>query len=161
MTEEILRRLSVLEKHMENHADQCATTVDRCALSMQQSATDIRLIQERSTHQNQLTERRLDHIQDLVETQHLVLNGNPRQDTKDRGLIGDVEQLKSSDARKKKLYWSMITAFVVVMASSLWSFITGSGKEDHGRSEPTETTVQKTSPDARYLHGDHRSRRRE
>ena len=124
MTEEIMRRLECLEKKVDKHSEQCLNSSNQCATSMQQSAADIKLIQEKFTHRDQLAERRLDHLQNLVETQHLVLNGNPRQDTKDRGLIGDVEQLKSAEARKKKLYWSMITAFAMLIVTSVWNIIT-------------------------------------
>lgn len=143
MMEELYRRLELIEKK----TDDCASTVNQCANSMQQCATDIKLIQQDLTHKNLLSEKRMDQMQDLVETQHLVLHGNPRQDTKDRGLIGDVEELKGSEARKKKLYWSTIAAVIMVMVSSFWNYVSGSGKEDHGRSEPTETTVHKTGPD--------------
>jgi hypothetical protein len=158
MTEDISKRLLQLEMQ----TGQCMTTVAECSLSMQRCASDVNSIQKDIKHQNQMTETCLKSIQSLLEEHHLLLNGNPRQDTKDRGLIGDVEQLKSSDARKKKLYWSMISAFVVVIVSSLWTFVTGvTGKESNERSEPTETTVQKTSPDTHFLHGDRRSTRRD
>ncbi|WP_145309655.1 hypothetical protein [Gimesia fumaroli] len=155
--DELNRRLELIEKK----TDDCAASVSDCAQSMNECSKNIELMQRDMKHQNDLSERRMYQIEQLLDTQHLVLNGNPRQDTKDRGLIGDVEQLKSSEARKKKLYWSTVAAFIMLMASSFWNLITGSGKEDHGRSEPKETTVQKTGPGKSYLHSGRRSDRRE
>ena len=148
--EEINRRLD----HIESSVDQCSQLINECSKNFE-------LLQRDLNHQNQTSETRMYQMEQLLETQHLVLFGNPRQDTKDRGLIGDVEQIKSTETRKKKLYWSTIAAVIMVMVSSVWNLITGNGKEDHGRSEPTETTVQKTGPGKSYLHGGRRSDRRE
>tara|TARA_R110002167_G_scaffold61913_4_gene174907 strand:- start:12917 stop:13381 length:465 start_codon:yes stop_codon:yes gene_type:complete len=153
--DEVFRRLELIEKK----TDDCASTVGECAKSMQQCATDMQLIQKEMTHKNTLTEKTLESIQNLVETQSIILFGNPRQDSKDRGMVGDVEQLKSTDARKKKLYWLTVPAIMALLVTSFWNSIFG--KEDHGRSEETKTTVQKTGPGSGYLHGENRSRRRE
>ena len=155
MMDEIYRRLELIEKK----TDDCAADVNKCATSMERCASDMKLIQQEIKHKNTLTEKSLEGIQNLVETQNIILFGNPRQDSKDRGMVGDVEQLKSTDARKKKLYWLSVPVVITLMLSSFWN--TFFGKEDHGRSEETKTTVQKTGPGSGYLHGDHRSRGRE
>lgn len=157
MTDELQRRLELIEKK----TDDCASTVNQCAQSMQQCANDMNLIQKDLSHKNDLTERTLANIQFMVETQQIILSGNPRQDSKDRGLIGDVEQLKSTDARKKKFYWLLVPVFITAMVSSFWNAFTGNGKESHENSEPTKTTVQKTGPGSRAVYGTDRNRGRE
>lgn len=152
--EEIFRRLELIEKKTED----CASTVGECAKSMQDCVTGMQLIQKEMTHQSTLTDKSLASIQNLVETQNIILFGNPRQDSKDRGMLGDVEQLKSTDARKKKLYWLSIPAIITLMLTSFWN--TFFGKEDHGRSEvSSETKVNKTGPGTQHLRFHDRSDR--
>lgn len=135
-------------KALEDKTENCTKAINDCS-------TSITLLREQLTHKNELTERqmeistqRMDQLQDSIVTQTYILHGNPKQDTKDRGLIGDVEQLKSTDARKKKYYWITIPVVVAILGGSIWNSILGMGKEDHGR---TETKANKTSPDSGRL----------
>lgn len=142
---------------MEERLKRIEEKTDRCLEGLNKCASSVVLLKQHLDNQNQLSGQRMDQLQDLVETQNLVLNGNPRQDTKDRGLIGDVELLKDSAARKKKYYWMTIPVVITVLVSSFWNAIFG--KDDHGRSEPTEAKANKTSPGPGNVWRHDRSRR--
>lgn len=138
-------------KRIEDKTDRCIDGLNKCSSSV------VMLKQQLDT-QNQLTRHQLEQMTEMLEIHQIVLNGNPRQDTKDRGMIGDVEQLKSTDARKKKLYWLTLPAVMALLVTSFWNSMFG--KEDHGRSETTtETKVNKTGPGSQHLRIHNRSDR--